>query len=48
MDLLREDLGLTGTKEAAAPGVRGCTILVDGESRFRPMRTGSSRRVDND
>jgi aerobic carbon-monoxide dehydrogenase small subunit len=42
VDLLREDLGLTGTKEACGTGECGaCTILVDGESRLSClMRAG--------
>ena len=35
VDLLREDLGLTGTKEACGSGECGaCTILVDGVSKL--------------
>lgn len=42
VDLLREDLGLTGTKEACGSGECGaCTILVDGENRLSClMRAG--------
>lgn len=35
VDLLREDLGLTGVKEGCGSGECGtCTILIDGEARL--------------
>lgn len=35
VDLIREDMGLTGTKESCGSGECGsCTILVDGETRL--------------
>lgn len=47
VDLLREDLGLTGTKEACSIGVCGvCTVLVNGRMvssclLFAPMIAGA-------
>jgi xanthine dehydrogenase small subunit len=42
VDLLREDLGLTGTKEACGAGeCGGCTILVDGEARLSCLMAAS-------
>ena len=42
VDLLREDLGLTGTKESCGTGECGaCTILVDGESRLSCLMLAS-------
>lgn len=35
VDILRQDLGLSGTKECCGSGeCGGCTVLVDGESRL--------------
>jgi aerobic carbon-monoxide dehydrogenase small subunit len=42
IDLLREDVGLTGTKEGCGTGECGaCTILVDGESRLACLMVAS-------
>ena len=42
VDLFREDLGLTGTKEGCGTGECGaCTILVDGQSRLSCLMLAS-------
>lgn len=42
LDILREDLGLTGTKEGCGSGECGaCTILVDGESHLSCLMLAS-------
>ncbi len=42
IDLLREDLGLAGTKECCGSGECGaCTILVDGDSRLSCLMTAA-------
>ena len=49
VDVLRHDLGLTGTKEACAVGVCGaCSVLVDGElvsACLLPVALADGRRV---
>ena len=49
VDLLREDMGLTGTKEGCGTGECGaCTILVDGQTRLSCLTLASQlagRRV---
>ena len=51
IDLLREDLSLTGTKEGCCTGECGaCTILVDGESRLSCLMLAAQlegRKVTN-
>lgn len=50
LDLLREDLGLIGTKEGCGEGECGaCTVLMDGEpilSCLTPLVQCAGRRVD--
>jgi carbon-monoxide dehydrogenase small subunit len=45
IDLLREDLGLTGGKEPCGSGeCGGCTILVDGQSRLSCLMLAAQLR----
>ncbi len=42
LDLIRQDLGLTGTKESCGSGECGaCTVLVDGEPRLSCLMTAA-------
>lgn len=49
LDVLREDLGLTGTKYGCGEGqCRACTVLLDGRavpSCVTPVRNAANRRV---
>jgi len=49
LELLREDLGLTGTKQGCGEGLCGaCTVLLDGRPAracITPARSAAGRRV---
>lgn len=48
IDVLREDLGLTGTKEACGSGECGaCTVLVDGKARLSCLMVAAQLKDRN-
>jgi len=48
IDVLREDLGLTGTKEACGSGECGaCTVLSDGETRLSCLMVAAQLQGKN-